>query len=199
MVVASSVIANYFLGKQSRTIDPHVTMDGKNDSGKQLIKETEVRRKIIVAATDGEVARTADRVGEAEALALATSLYAATEQLKARTPRTADALLAGVVAESLLPPGLCLTDGEGALTSDHSSLFVRYRVAPLGVEVVSLGRELRDGPAILVRVPDENAKEGGACLFLANRLSDVSMPPAFTPTANIITAGWSPESFRSLK
>lgn len=199
LVVASSVLANHLLGKSTRTIDPRVTMESGRDTGGQAIKETETRRRVVVTAIDGEVSRTADRTGEAQALALATSLYAATEQLKGRTPRTADDLLAGVATERLLPPGLSLTGTEGALASPHGSLFVRYRAAPLGIEVVSLGREPRDGPAILVRVPDDNSKEGGASLFMATRLSDVSVPPAFAPAASVISAGWSVEPIRSLK
>ena len=199
LIVASSVIANYFLGKSTRTIDPRVTMESGSSADEKALKENEFRRRVIVTATDGEVARTADRIGEAKALAIATSLYAATEQLKGRTPRTAHDLLAGVAAQNLLPPGLSITEPEGALTSDHGSLFVRYRPAPLGIEVVAFGREPRDGPAILVRVPNENAKEGSAILFMATRLSEVSVPSAFTPAAEVISAGWSPEPLRAVK
>ena len=199
LIVASSAIANYFLGKSARTIDPRVTMDNGRIADKRALKENEFRRRVIVTATDGEVARTADRIGEAKALAIATSLFAATEQLKGRTPRTAHDLLAGVAAQNLLPPGLNITGGEGALASDHGSLFVRYRPVPLGIEVVALGREPGDGPAILVRVPDESAKEGSAILFMATRLSEVSVPSAFTPAAEIISAGWSPEPLRAVK
>lgn len=199
LIVAPSIIANYFLGKSTRTIDPRVTMESGRSAGEKALKENEFRRRVIVTATDGEVARTADRIGEAKALAIATSLYAATEQLKGRTPRTSHELLAGVAAQNLLPPGLSITDAEGALTSGHGSLFVRYRPAPLGIEVVALGREPRDGPAILVRVPDENAKEGNAILFIATSLSEVSVPSAFTPAAEVISAGWSPAPLRAVK
>ncbi len=199
LVVASSVVANHFLGKSTRTIDPRVTIETGRSADEKAIKESGFRRRVIVTATDGEVARTADRIGEAKALAIATSLYAATQQLKGRTPRTVQDLLAGVVSQNLLPPGLSITDAEGALTSDHGSFFVRYRPAPLGIEVVALGREPRDGPAILVRVPDENVKEGSAILFMATRLSGVNVPSAFTPVAEVISAGWSPEPLRAVK
>jgi hypothetical protein len=153
----------------------------------------------VVTAIDGEASRTADRAGEAEAVALAVSLYAATEQIKGRTPRTADDLLAGVAAQNLLPPGLTITKAEGAIASDHGNLFVRYRPVPLAIEVLALGREPGDGPALLVRVPDDNTKDGGASLFMANRISDVNIPPAFAPNSEVISAGWSLEPLRSLK
>src|SRR5215470_18989713 len=102
LVVASSAIANHFLGKSTRAIDPHVSMESKRGTDKKESKE--LRRRVVVTAMDGEVARTADRAGEAQALAIATSLYAASEQIKGRTPRTANDLLAGVVSQNLLPP-----------------------------------------------------------------------------------------------
>jgi len=197
LVVASSVSANYFLGKSARTIDPHVMMEGESPAGEKAARDMDYRRRVVVTAMGGEVARTADRVAEAEALAVATSLYAATEQIKRRTPETVGDLLSGVSSQDLLPPGISLTRTEGALVSDHGSLFVRYRPVPLAIEVVALGREPKDGPAILVRVPDDNAKEG-ASLFLATRVSDVSIPQAFAPASAVIAEGWSPESFRGV-
>lgn len=199
LVVASSVVANHFLGKSTRTIDPRVTMESGRSAGEQAVRENQARRKVVVTAIDGEVSRTADRVSEAKALAIATSLYAATEQIKGRTPRTTYDLLAGIVSQNLLPPGLTLTKAEGAIASDHGDLFVRYRPVPLAIEVLALGREPRDGPAILVRVPDDNSKDGGASLFVANHISDVNIPPAFAPNSEVISAGWSLEPLRSLK
>lgn len=199
LVVASSAIANHFLGKSTRAIDPRVTMESGRGAEEKESKEKEQRRQVVVTAMDGEVARTADRAGEVQALAIAISLYAASEQIKGHTPRTADDLLAGVVAQNLLPPGLALTQGEGAIASAHSNLFVRYRPVPLAIEVLALGRDLRDGPALLVRVPDDNAKDGGASLFMATHIREVTIPPAFAPASEIISAGWSLEPLRALK
>ena len=199
LVVASSAIANHFLGKSTRAIDPRVTMEGGRSRDEEAAQGKDTSRRVVVTAMDGEVARTADRAGEAQAVAIATSLYAASEQIKGRTPRTADDLLAGVAAQNLLPPGLTITQGEGAMASAHSNLFVRYRPVPLAIEVLALGHEPRDGPALLVRVPDDHTKDGGASLFMATRIRDVNIPPAFAPASEVISAGWSPEPLRSLK
>ncbi len=199
LVVASSVIANHFLGKSIRTIEPHVTVESGKSAGEQALRESQTRRKVVVTAIDGEVSRTADRAGEAQAVAIAASLYAATEQIKGRTPPTADGLLAGMAAENLLPPGLTLTKAEGAIASDHGNLYVRYRPSPLAIEILALGREKRDGPALLVRVPDDSAREGGASIFMATRISNVSIPMAFAPASDVISAGWSPAPLRPLK
>lgn len=190
--------ANHFLGKPSRTIDPHVT-EARTSAAHPASDDAAALPRVVISAIDGEVARTADRIGEAAALALATSLYAATEQMKGRTPRTAQDLLAGVAAQKLFPPGFRPGGSEGSLVSDHGSLFVRYRPLPLGIEVVALGREPEDGPALLVRVPDDSVNQSGASLFVARRLSDVVVPSAFAPASEVIASGWSPEPLRTLK
>ncbi len=126
------------------------------------------------------------------------SLYAASEQIKGRSPRATQDLLAGITAQNLLPPGLAFTQG-GALVSAYGSLSVRYRPAPLGVEVVSVGYKREDGPALIVRIPDELSDKGETKLFIAHSLSDVRIPAPFAPAAEVIALGWSPETLRSLK
>jgi hypothetical protein len=162
------------------------------------VKQASARQTVIATTIDGEVARTAERIGEATALALSASLYAASEQIKGRSPLAAQDLLAGIAAQSLLPPGLAFTQG-GALVSTYGSLSVRYRPAPLGVEVVSVGHRPEDGPALIVRIPDELSDKGGTKLFIARSLSDVKLPTPFAPAAEVIALGWSPENLRSLK
>lgn len=198
LVVAASLTSNYFFGNSTRVIDPRVEMEFDGYTEIKASGERTMRQRNVATVMEGEVAHTADRIGEAEALALAASLYAATEQIKGRTPKTANDLIAGVASQNILPPGLSPTRTEGALSSSGGTLYLRYRPKPLAVEVVAIARELRDGPAILVRIPDENAKDGGASLFLATRLSGVMVPHAFAPAAEVIAAGWSPEPLRAI-
>jgi hypothetical protein len=75
LVVAVSMIAYYF---RLRAVDPKVTMEFGYGS---IVKPDPSRQTIITTTIDGEVARTADRIGEATALALSASLYAAGEQI----------------------------------------------------------------------------------------------------------------------
>jgi hypothetical protein len=179
---------------QAKTVDPRVTIEFNRGS---TVKQSSPQRTTIATMIDGEVARTAERIGEATALALSASLYAASEQIKGRDPRDTKDMLARIAAKNLLPPGLSLTQG-GALVSAYGALSVRYRPAPLGVEVVSLGNR-EDGPALIVRIPDELSDKGEAKLFIAGSLSDVRIPPPFAPAAEVIALGWSPETLRSLK
>src|SRR5512145_1597731 len=190
--IAATFVTNYF---RLRAIDPRVTVEfGEGAS----VKQTSYRQPVIATTIDGEVARTAERIGEATALALSASLYAASEQIKGRSPRAAQDLLAGIAARNLLPPGLALTQG-GSLASAYGSLLVRYRPAPLGIEVVSLGHRREDGPALIVRIPDELSDKGETKLFIAGSLSDVRIPAPFAPAAEVIALGWSPETLRSPK
>jgi hypothetical protein len=148
LIVAASLIASYFrLG----SVDPKVTMEFGQGS---IASPASTRQTVIPTTIDGEVARTADRIGEATALALSASLYATAEQIKGRTPRGAPDLMAGIATRNLLPPGLRFTK-NGGLVSAYSVLSIRYRPAPLGIEVVSVGHKMEDGPALIVRIPDE--------------------------------------------
>src|SRR5262245_47187445 len=192
LIVAASLVASYF---RPRTIDPRVMTEFGEGA---ITRQTSTRQTVIVTTIDGEVARTAERIGVATALALSASLYAASEQIKGRSPRGARDLLAGIAVQNLLPPGVTLTQGY-ALVSAYGALSVRYRPAPLGVEVVSVGHKLEDGPALIVRIPDELSDKGDPSLFIAHSLSDVRIPSPFAPAAEVIASGWSPETLRSLK
>ncbi|MCG3145023.1 MAG: hypothetical protein HONDAALG_02564 [Gammaproteobacteria bacterium] len=198
LVVIAPFAIRIALNARATTVDPRVTLD----SARPLTAvglTTAARPPEVVSVMDGEVSRTADRIGEATALALASSLYAATEQIKGRAPRSVQDLLSGLAARNLLPPGLAITQSEGTLSSTYGSISVRYRPMPLGIEVVALGREPADGPALMVRVPDEAAEKGEARLYIANRLNGVSIPAPFAPAAEVIASGWSPERLRSIK
>ncbi len=192
LVFAVSLVASHF---RLRAVDPRVTVElGDVASPKQV----SIRQTVIATTIDGEVARTAERIGEATALALSASLYAASEQIKGRDPRDAQDILARIAAQNLLPPGVTFTQ-SGALVSAYGALSVRYRPAPLGIEVVSIGHRPEGGPALIVRIPDELSDKGEAKLFISHSLSDVRIPTPFAPSAEVIALGWSPETLRSLK
>jgi hypothetical protein len=192
------VVLGFFFSLRTPAIDPRVTLEERQGFIVQRSSFNDPPPR-IASVWDGEVMRTADRIGEATALALSTSLYAATEQSRGRTPRTVRDLVAGIVARNLLPPGLTLTPIGGVLASPRGTLSVRYRPAPLGIEVVAIGTKPEDGPALIARVPDETSKSGEAQLFVANSLAGVKVPAPFAPAAEVIALGWSPERWRSLK
>jgi hypothetical protein len=178
-------------------VDPRVTLE--QGSGPPYKRSTADAPSGIATAMDGEVARTADRIGEATALALSAGLYAATEQLNKRTPPSVSDLLAGVAQRGLAPPGLAVSGSAGTFASAHGSLSVRYRPTPLDIEVVSVGSKPEYGPALIVRVPGDTSEEGEARLYIAGSLTGVTVPAPFATEAELIALGWSPERLRSLK
>jgi hypothetical protein len=192
IVVVAALVTSHF---RSRAIDPRVTVELSEVANGNLAP---AGRTVIATTIDGEVARTAERIGEATALTLSVSLYAASEQIRGRAPRSGD-LLSGLAARNLLPPGLALTRVEGNLVSTYGNIWVRYRPGPLGVEVISIGHKPSDGPALIVRIPDELSEKGEAKLYVAGSLSAVRVPAPFSPAAEVIALGWSPEFLRSLK
>jgi hypothetical protein len=192
LVIAVSMITFYL---RLRAIDPKVTMEFGYGS---IPKPPSTRQTIIASTIEGEVAHTAERIGEATALALSACLYVTSEQIKGRAPRGAPDLLAGIAARNLLPPGLSFIKG-GGFVSAYSALSIRYRPAPLGIEVISIGHKMEDGSALMVRIPDELSDKGEARLFFADSLSNVRIPAPFAPSAEVIALGWSPEHLRSLK
>ena len=92
----------------------------------------------------------------------------------------------------MLPPGVELVRERNLLVSEHSTIHVRLRPDPFGVEVVSLGRERRDGPGLLLRVPDEGADspQRRQRYFYSFRLEDISVPEAFAGASAVQAAGW---------
>src|SRR5262245_1447925 len=90
LVIGTSIAANYF---RLRAVDPRVTTEFNNRATANRVLP---RQPAIPTMISGEVAHTSDRIGEATALALAATLYAASEQIKRRTPRGVRDLLAGV-------------------------------------------------------------------------------------------------------
>jgi hypothetical protein len=186
------------LPQKSGRVDPRVSL---TENQAQQIVERQRRQQVLafVAAAEGEVSRTEERIREATALATAASLFAAKESLDRRTPASVATLLSGVNAAGLLPPGMQLLDSAGSVSSARGQLFVRYRLQPLGIEVVSIGKERMDGPALLVRVPDDGMSEDGARLYLATRLDQITVPAPFAHEAEVIALGFAPEPLRAVK
>lgn len=196
VIILVSVRVAYSL--RASYVDPRVTLRQERVSyGVRPASGMATAR--LAAAIDGEVTRTADRVAEATSLALSSGVYLANAGLKGRLPRDVQTLVAGLAQDGLLPPGLATTRSAGDLVSACGSLSVRYRPAPLGVEIVSVASKPECGPALIVRLPDETSDDGAAKLYFAGRLQGVTVPAPFAPEAEVIAIGWSPQRLRSVK
>jgi hypothetical protein len=151
------------------------------------------------AVFEGEVARTEVRLREASAVAIAASLAGLAAYAEGRPVREVSGLLRGMEERGLLPPGVTRAEDSTALETAYGTLHLRFRPQPFAVEVLALGRERRDGPALLLRVPEAEAQagsQGASRYFSSLTLSEVKIPPPFaTPTA-ILACGWRSETFR---
>lgn len=145
---------------------------------------------------DGEVERTALRVREASALVTGLTLFAVNEGLQRRPVNRVESLLEKFITGGLLPPGIERHETSGVLTSHHATLYLRYRPEPLAIEIISLGHDERDGPAIIARIITGKEEAAGASLLLARQLSNVALPAPFTPNAEIAALNWSVEPLR---
>lgn len=144
---------------------------------------------------DGEVHRTAERLRETEALTLAASLCAINERARGHVMPTVAALSKHLLAEHLLPPGVMIDEqASGVFFSPRAIVYLRYRVEPLGIEAVSVGRERLDGPSLIVRLAGDGSEAAGPVVFTARRLGQVSVPDPFAPAPAVISLGWERES-----
>src|SRR6266542_1015959 len=147
-------------------------------------------------AFQGEVYDEAEQVREAASLVMGTTLLAAQRSLERKPFATVENLLSCVVEAGLLPPGLSRDSGSTSVSSEHAVYYIRSRAEPLGVEVLSIGKGKGNGVAIVVRLPDDEFSENALTYYVVYK-SGVQMPAAFTPAAQLIGAGWRPESFKA--
>jgi hypothetical protein len=145
----------------------------------------------------GEVYSDAERVREGSALALAGILCAAQRNLDQRPVGSVDELLIAVRDNGALPPGMSIDVSAKKVTSEYGDYFVRYRVSPLGIEVVSVGKGALAGAPFLVRLPDDRLNENTLSYYVALKHDGVTAPVAFAPGAAIIQAGWMPVRYRA--
>jgi hypothetical protein len=181
------------------SVDPRVTLP-PNQVQEILERQRRQQVRAFVSVSQGEVSRTEERIREATALALAASLFAATESLAHRIPASEETLLSGVQKAGLLPPGMQLIGNSRLVTSARGALQVRYRSEPLCIEVVSIGRERTDGPKLLLRVPSMISgkdQPGDVVLYLATRLDEITIPEPFENEAQIMALGFAPEPLRA--
>lgn len=192
LIVSTRLISTALPGRTG-SVDPRVTLA---DNETRQIVERRQRQQVraFISVAEGEVSRTEERIRETTALALAASLFAAHESLSKRIPVSADALLAGVDLARLLPPGINITDHSGVVSSARSDLHMRYQPEPLEIEIVSIGKERINGPALILRLP----QSGDPQLFIATRLDEITIPKPFASEAEIIVSGFTPEPFRAL-
>jgi hypothetical protein len=189
LVVAVSLLSA--IVNRTGITDPRVKVVTQN-MVEGVALDRERRYQMVKQAMNGEVAVTTERVKEATGVALAVSALVASGAGRGRVPASAANLVA-LLLEHGLPAGLSAGPQPASLTSTSGTIVVRYRREPLGIEVISLGKNREAGQAILIRIPtDERVNESG--IWLAAKLDEVVIPGAFAHEAELIAAGWQPDA-----
>lgn len=180
-------------GFWSPEVEARVFNEGGNRNRRAI---NDGNSSLRVFAFQGEVYSEAEQVREAAALTMGTTLLAAQRSLERSPFLTVESLQAGVVSQGLVPPGLRQDSGANSFSSEQADYYVRYRAEPLAVEVLSIGKGKGSGVVVLTRLPDDQFFENALTYYVIAKGS-LAMPVAFTPAAQLIEAGWRPESFKA--
>jgi hypothetical protein len=186
LIVVAVSLVSWLVGRTGVT-DPHVSVVTQT-TAEAATERQRLGYQAVERTLSGEVSTTAERVRDATALATAASLVIAAELGRGRAPANTDQLIAALLQRGLLP-GFSAGADPGTLVTSHGMLAVRYRRAPIGVEVLSLGTSRKSGQAILVRVPVDEGLSDSA-IWLAENLDQVAIPQPFVPAAQVMAAGW---------
>jgi hypothetical protein len=144
---------------------------------------------------DSEVPRTAERLRDVTAVAIAASTYVVEGAMTGRAPHDAAEISTGMAQRQLIPSEW-LTKQSGVLQTVHGTLHLRYSPATLSVAVISVPASRADGPAILIRIPDNDNTTVGSRYFESMNVDGILYPNPFAPIPEVITAGWQQRLFK---
>lgn len=143
----------------------------------------------------GEVVNTSRRLREIGALGFAVCLSILDEAgSRKQIPGSISGLINTVSSRNLMPPGISVENGE--IQSNTSKIFIRYQPQPLQIEFVSVPKEARFGPGLLLRFPLTGADGKNIAYFQSASVENINLPPPFAATAEIIRGGWTLEAWR---
>ena len=189
VLVIVPLVLHHEKSARMATVDPQVTIgDAGSDSGAS-------RNVPMYRWPDSEVPRTAERLRDVTAVAIAAITYVSEGAMKGRTPRNVAEIVSAIVERQLIPPEW-LTNQPGVLQMPHATIHLRYSLPSLTVEVISAPNDRADGPAILIRIPDRENVAVGARYFESMQLDGIVYPNPFAPIAEIIASGWQPRLFK---
>jgi hypothetical protein len=144
---------------------------------------------------DSEVPRTTERLRDTSAVAVAAMSFVVEGMLAGKPPRNVNEIVSGAARRQLIP-GEWFTNQPGFLKLPNGAVHLRYSVNPLSIEAVSVPASRQDGPAILIRVPDDQNTGVGARYFESLQLDGIVYPPPFAPLSEVIASGWQPRLFK---
>jgi len=195
--VVGGVLFTRYLYERSLSVNARVEIDPLAEEARADVASAKAEGLRIF---DGEVVRTALRTREASALALVAGLRASQALAKVQRFPSVEALSQALSGEGLLPPNVDPASGvPGVFGSRYGMLYLRYRVEPLGIEVVSVGKEEIDGPSLIVRLDTSGGETSGAVVLRARQLGEVLVPEPFKPPYQVNPVDWQQELLRESK
>lgn len=176
-------------GGEMATVEAHVS-----------IGETANDRLSQVATANyrwpnSEVPRTAERLRELTAVAIATMTYVVEGVMRNRPPPNVGEIIDGIVRRNLIPHEW-LTSQSGVLQMPNGTVHLRYSRTSLSVEVLSVPKDRSDGPGLLIRLPDSENTTIGPRYFESMQLDGILYPKPFAPLSEVISAGWQQRHFK---
>jgi hypothetical protein len=171
------------------TIDAQVTIgDTKTDLDSN-------RESAMYRWPDSEVPRTAERLRDVTAVAIAASTYVAQGAMSGHVPSDAGEIATGIAKRQLIP-GDWLTNQQGVLKAQYGTIHLRYAPSILTVEVVSMPATRSDGPALFIRIPDDDNTTVGPRYFESMNVDRIIYTSPFAPIAEVVSAGWRERLFK---
>lgn len=175
-------------GSRMATVDAHVTIGDAGSGPSNSARSSSYRWP------NSEVPRTAERLRDATAVAIASSASVIEGSLRGRIPGDARELVAYIARRQLIPAEW-VTSEPGVLQTPRGTIHIRYSPKELMVEVISVPADRTHGPALLIRLPDLENTGVGARYFESMQLDGIVYPAPFAPLAEIIASGWQPRLF----
>ncbi len=171
------------------TVDPHVTI------GDTSTNSTATQKVSAHRWPDSEVPRTAERLRDVTAIAIAATATLVEGAMNRRIPRDASTILNDVAQRRLIPTEW-LTNQPGVLQMPNGTVHLRYAPQTVSIEVLSVPNDRSDGPAILIRLPDQENTGVGPRYFESMQLDGIVYSSPFAPISVIIASGWQPRLFK---
>lgn len=170
--------------------------DSENPGADEKTKTRKDRQSANIFG--GEVIDTSRRLRETGALGFAVCLSILDEaKRQKKIPGSINAILNAVTSRGLMPPGLEIENGE--IISASGKIYLRYQPQPLQIEFVSIPKEARFGPALILQFPLTTADGKNIAYFQSTSGSNINLPKAFAPAAEIIKSGWTIEAWRGIR
>ena len=138
---------------------------------------------------NSEVPRTAERLRDLTAVAIASMTYVVEGTLGGRPPRNVDQIINGIVWRDLIPREW-VTSQRGVLQMPNGTVHLRYSLTSLSMEVLSIPRDRSDGPALLIRLPDSENTTVGPRYFESMQVDRILYPGPFARIPDVIGLGW---------